>query len=118
MERKGGRIERVKGYKYIEMEGWRSDTHNAEHHLYYYNVCEASLSMNKPGQPVRMLRFIVLLPSYFLYMLIHPLKINKNIFPLLRYFVFFLLKKKVRYVFLRYLPPLQSDGGDFCLSKH
>ncbi len=28
MERKGGRIERVKGYKYIEMEEWRSDIHN------------------------------------------------------------------------------------------
>lgn len=30
MERKGGRIEGVKGYKYIEMEEWRSDTYNSE----------------------------------------------------------------------------------------
>lgn len=30
MERKGGRIERVKGYKYIEMEEWRGTTYNNE----------------------------------------------------------------------------------------
>lgn len=30
MESKGGRIEGVKGYQYIEMEGWTNDTHNTE----------------------------------------------------------------------------------------
>ena len=50
MERKGGRIERVKGYKYIEMEGWRSNTYNTEHHLYCYNVYNAQWPMKETGQ--------------------------------------------------------------------